>query len=39
MSFSTPCFDKDALKKAKVITQGLLASLGAACGQNCVPRR
>ena len=26
-------FDKDALKKAKVITQGLPASPGAACGQ------
>ena len=28
-----PVFDKDALKKAKVITQGLPASPGAACGQ------
>ena len=28
-----PIFDKDALKKAKVITQGLPASPGAACGQ------
>ena len=28
-----PVFDKDALKKAKVITQGLSASPGAACGQ------
>ncbi len=28
-----PVFDKDALKKAKLITQGLPASPGAACGQ------
>ena len=28
-----PVFDKEALKKAKVITQGLPASPGAACGQ------
>ncbi len=28
-----PVFDKDALKKAKAITQGLPASPGAACGQ------
>lgn len=28
-----PVFDKDALKKATVITQGLPASPGAACGQ------
>ena len=28
-----PVFDKDALAKAKVITQGLPASPGAACGQ------
>ena len=28
-----PIFDKDALKRAKVITQGLPASPGAACGQ------
>ena len=28
-----PIFDKDALKKAKVITQGLPASPGAGCGQ------
>ena len=28
-----PVFDKDALKKAQVITQGLPASPGAACGQ------
>ena len=28
-----PVFDKDALKKAKVITRGLPASPGAACGQ------
>ena len=28
-----PVFDKDALKRAKVITQGLPASPGAACGQ------
>ncbi len=28
-----PVFDKDALKNAKVITQGLPASPGAACGQ------
>ncbi len=28
-----PVFDKDAIKKAKVITQGLPASPGAACGQ------
>ncbi len=28
-----PVFDKDALKKAKVITQGLPASPGASCGQ------
>ena len=28
-----PVFDKDALKKAKPITQGLPASPGAACGQ------
>ena len=28
-----PVFDKDALKKAKVITQGLPASPGAGCGQ------
>ena len=28
-----PVFDKDALKKAKIITQGLPASPGAACGQ------
>lgn len=28
-----PVFDKDALKKAKVLTQGLPASPGAACGQ------
>ena len=28
-----PVFDKDALSKAKVITQGLPASPGAACGQ------
>lgn len=28
-----PVFDKDALKKAKVITHGLPASPGAACGQ------
>ena len=28
-----PVFDKDSLKKAKVITQGLPASPGAACGQ------
>ncbi len=28
-----PIFDKEALKKAKVITQGLPASPGAACGQ------
>ena len=28
-----PVFDKDALKKAKVITQGLPSSPGAACGQ------
>ncbi len=28
-----PVFDKDALKQAKVITQGLPASPGAACGQ------
>ena len=28
-----PVFDKDELKKAKVITQGLPASPGAACGQ------
>ena len=28
-----PVFDKQALKKAKVITQGLPASPGAACGQ------
>ena len=28
-----PVFDKDALKKAKVVTQGLPASPGAACGQ------
>ncbi len=28
-----PVFDKNALKKAKVITQGLPASPGAACGQ------
>ncbi len=28
-----PVFDKDALKTAKVITQGLPASPGAACGQ------
>ena len=28
-----PIFDKDALKKAKAITQGLPASPGAACGQ------
>ena len=28
-----PVFDQDALKKAKVITQGLPASPGAACGQ------
>ena len=28
-----PVFDKDALKKARVITQGLPASPGAACGQ------
>ena len=28
-----PVFDKDALKKAKVIPQGLPASPGAACGQ------
>ena len=28
-----PVFDKDALKKAKVITEGLPASPGAACGQ------
>jgi len=28
-----PVFDKDALKAAKVITQGLPASPGAACGQ------
>ena len=28
-----PIFDKDALKKAKIITQGLPASPGAACGQ------
>ena len=28
-----PVFDKDALKKAKVITQGLPAAPGAACGQ------
>ena len=28
-----PVFDKDALKKAKVITQGLPASPGAACGR------
>ena len=28
-----PVFDKDALKKANVITQGLPASPGAACGQ------
>ena len=28
-----PVFDKDALKSAKVITQGLPASPGAACGQ------
>ncbi len=28
-----PIFDKDALKKAKVITQGLPASPGVACGQ------
>ena len=28
-----PIFDKDALKRAKIITQGLPASPGAACGQ------
>ncbi|KAA6331944.1 Pyruvate phosphate dikinase, partial [termite gut metagenome] len=28
-----PVFDKDALKKAKVLTRGLPASPGAACGQ------
>ena len=28
-----PIFDKDALKKAKVLTRGLPASPGAACGQ------
>ena len=28
-----PVFDKDALKKAKIITRGLPASPGAACGQ------
>lgn len=28
-----PVFDKEALKKAKVLTQGLPASPGAACGQ------
>ncbi|MBP5523301.1 MAG: pyruvate, phosphate dikinase, partial [Bacteroidaceae bacterium] len=28
-----PVFDKDSIKKAKVITQGLPASPGAACGQ------
>ncbi|MCQ2361133.1 MAG: pyruvate, phosphate dikinase [Paludibacteraceae bacterium] len=28
-----PVFDKDAIKKAKVLTQGLPASPGAACGQ------